>query len=469
MSARTAPQGSRVVSERWHLARLHRWLSLDGSIGVERPWALLPGPLALLLAGFLPARWLFFVAYAYLLLIVLAYLWVRSTGQRIRLRRNWSGAWLQAGDTVEEQWELTNSGWLPLLWLEIDDASTLPGYTSRWVAAAGPGERQQWRTDIVCRRRGIYTLGPFRARLGDPWGIFSYTWAAHETQQLLVYPPLLALPPLAMPYGRQGGLMQANLLQQQTTPSIGGLRPYVPGDMLSRVHWPSVAKTQQLMVKEFDQERAGALWLVLDCAAAAYAVAEEQALPARASHEPVYQQSSLVATPTMLDLSSPLELAIALSCSLAAQALTEGRAVGLLANDGRQRLLMPGRGVQQLWRILSALTDVQASGSAPLGTVLRQGQAAVGAAASGTAVAVVTPDLGGEWLAALANWRRGPANGALALLVARDEALTQPISARLASLGVIAHSFETGADLPLLNPPKPRAVQRVSPLGKIVR
>jgi hypothetical protein len=34
---------------------------------------------------------------------------------------------------------------------------------------------------------------------------------------------------------------------------------------------------------------------------------------------------------------------------------------------------------------------------------------------------------------------------------------------------VVAHIFEVGAPLPLLNPPKPRATARVSPLGKVIR
>ena len=45
------------------------------------------------------------------------------------------------------------------------------------------------------------------------------------------------------------------------TPSVGGLREYIQGDPPSHIHWPTVAKTDRLMVKEFDQERAGALWI----------------------------------------------------------------------------------------------------------------------------------------------------------------------------------------------------------------
>ena len=41
---------------------------------------------------------------------------------------------------IDEHWELINNARLPLLWLEIEDASTLPGYSGRRIAAAGIGD-----------------------------------------------------------------------------------------------------------------------------------------------------------------------------------------------------------------------------------------------------------------------------------------------------------------------------------------
>jgi hypothetical protein len=81
----------------------------------------------------------------------------------------------------------------------------------------------------------------------------------------------------------------------------------------------------------------------------------------------------------------------------------------------------------------------------------------------------VTPALDGAWLPALAVWQHGRPGGALALLVAGQGALARPLEARLAASGVESHTFEVGSPLPLLNPARPRATLRVSPLGKIVR
>src|SRR6185295_16447337 len=107
------------------------------------------------------------------------------------------------------------------------------------------------------------------------------------------------------------------------------------------------------------------------------------------------------------------ELAVVLACSLAAQALAEGRAVGLLADDGRRRTVTPGQGPRQLWRILSELVDAQASGALSLGEVLRQGHAARASEVTGAALVVVTSALDGAWLPALAAWQHGRPGGAL--------------------------------------------------------
>jgi uncharacterized protein (DUF58 family) len=466
-----------------YMQRCWRWLTLDGRLRAAQPWLFLMGPIALVFALIAPYRGLFVIAYTYMLLVLTMYLWVRELGPRILLRRHLLVEWAQVGDELEEHWELINNARLPLLWLEIEDASTLPSYSGRRVAAAGMGDQRNWTTQARCEQRGVYTLGPLTASLSDPFGLFRYEWREESLRQIVIYPPLVQLPALIVPQGQRGGLSRADILQQHVTPSVGGLREYVQGDPPSHIHWPTVAKTDKLMVKEFDQERAGALWIALDLYAGAYQQGDDHPVATSQTADQstgaihnghdkrmVFQRSAVDALPSVVSkLDSPLELAIVLACSLASQALAEGRAVGLLADDGRLRLVTPGRGPRQLWRILGALVDAQASGAQPLGQVIRQGHAARAGEVSGTALAVITPALDGDWLPALAGWQRGRSGGAIALLVATRAAQAQPLEARLATGGVAAQTFEVGTPLMLLNPPKPRATARVSPLGKVIR
>lgn len=452
-----------AIRRRWEHLRAN--LSCGGRLHPAQPWALLPGPLLLLIALAAPYRWLFFAAYAWLLLCLGAYLWVRSIGPKLRLHRTMNGDWVQVGDRLEERWVLTNDARLPLLWLEIEDVSTLPGYAARRVAAVGARETQTWRTLARCMRRGVFTFGPLSARTGDPLGLFVYRWQQATTHQVVVYPPLVQLPPLVLPAGQRSGAQRADLLQRTITPSVGSVREYHPGDPPGRIHWPTVARTQRLMVKEFDQEQAGALWIVLDLYEHAYP-REAPELRAAPRSTRVEQRSRIEEADPGSAFDSPLELAILLACSLAAQALAAGRAVGLLADDGRRRVVTPGHGPRQLWRVLSDLVDVQATGQRPLAEVLRGESGMYGIGIGMMALSIVTPDVSGNWNAALAQ-RRHAQHGAMALLVASAGMQTQALTSQLAALNIAAHTFEIGQPLPWLNPPAAREELRVSPTGRV--
>lgn len=445
------------------------WLSLDGRLRPRSWWALAPGPAALLLTMAFPARWLGYIGYVYLLLALACYLWLRLAGPRLRLGRRLLSSLSQVGDELEEQWEIVNAAPLPLPWVELADASTMPGYHARRAVSLAPGERLTWKTTARCERRGVYQIGPLAARAGDPLGLFVFAWRERATRTVVIYPPLVRLPPLALPRGQRGGLARADMLQIATTPSVGGVRDYAPGDPPSRIHWPHVARHGRLVIKEFDQEQAGALWVVLDLCAAAYADVDVAA-PAADDSRPRYGQSSVAeAAPTAVRPASAADLAIILACSLAAAALAEGRRVGLLADDGRRRVVWPGGGQQQLWRFLGELVDAAPAGPHPLGELLAGGLPARAGETSGAAMAIITPDMAAGWIGGLVAALRGRRAGALALLVADDARRAAPLTAALAQIAVPAQTFALGDALPLANPPRQRVRARVSPLGRVVR
>lgn len=446
---------------------LWRRLTLDGHLTVAQPLAPAAGALALVLGAALPSRWLLYIGYAYLLLCAGAYLWVRLLAPGLTLRRHLETDWAQVGDELEERWELVNSAALPLLWAVIDDESTLPGYSARRVAAAEAGGRTTWRTAARCERRGVYRLGPLTARFGDPLGFFQVAWTQGSAREITIYPPLVRLPPLLLPRGARGGLARADLLQLHVTPNVAGVRQYVPGDPPSRVHWPYLARHGTLYVKEFDQERAGALWIVLDLAAAAYATVE---LAAPVHHAEAYTQSSVVeAVADTVRPATLADLAVTLAASLAAQALAEGRSVGLLCDGGQRRVVHPAGGARQLWNVLNALADGAPAGSRTLAELLRGGHNGRESELRGAALAVVTGDLGAAWLPALLERQAGRPGGAMALLVAARAEAAAPCAAAVAAGGVPARTFVLGESLPLASPPRRRVRARVSPFGRVSR
>ncbi len=121
----------------------------------------------------------------------------------------------------------------------------------------------------------MYSLGPWEVRLGDPFGIFEARQAYHQQVEIVVYPPLAALPPEIAHHRRSIG-DRLPLRQPVSAETINAMstRPYVMGDALHRVHWRTTAKRDDLFVKIFEPEAASTMWLIPDLDATVHAQAE---------------------------------------------------------------------------------------------------------------------------------------------------------------------------------------------------
>ncbi len=290
-----------------------------------------------------------------------AYLWARQMRDRVRISRSSRGQWVVAGDLLEEDWLLQNHSILPVLWAVVRDHSDIPGYAIDRVATAAGEGRYTWRTQGTCTQRGVFTLGPCTASLGDPFGLFEVTHDYPDTRTLLVYPRVMKLPEFDLPQGHTSGRARRARGATPETLLASHVRGYLPGDSLHLIHWPKSAQQGQLMVKQFDLEPAGPLWLVLDLDAAVQAGQDQE---------------------------STLEYGVILAASLAAKHLYAGRAVGLIAYGQETCLLPPQSGSAHLWRILPPLAHAAASPEWPLARVLAQVAPDIG---RGRTLLVITP------------------------------------------------------------------------------
>lgn len=446
---------------------VRRWydsLSLGGSIRLRQPIVLIAGPLLLVLALVSGYRWLFFMAYTALLVPTLTYWWVRVLAVGISLGRTPAASVVQVGGRVSEFWHLHNQTVLPVVWLTIDDQTTLPDHAARRATGAGPHERARWEVRTYCGARGHYQFGPATITIGDPLGLFEARWPMPETVPIAVYPPMLALPTLAIPGGRRNGTTRTNLLHYQTTPSTGTVRPYQQGDVPSRIHWPSSVRRQELMVKAFDQEQAGAIYLLIDLAARAH-------YRTAGGHQRVndvyaaYNQHSIIdQDASTIQFTATVELTVALASSLAAALLSEGRVLGLQTTGAQPGMVTPDRGMRQQWRIQEVLVGATDDGPRTLAealpTLTRQTRDVAQAA-----VVLVTPDVSGEWVTALAPW---VARGAASVVVAgATREAARPLEQQLSRTGTPLLVIPLEESLRLLNTPETTPARR-SPFGRMI-
>ena len=458
--------------------RINRGLPDDRRISVRVAWPAWLVPLFLVNQILAPHLVWTVLIVALAGLYATGLLWVRTQSVQVSVRRRRVGAEsgtpmpgataaLIVGDRLHEEFVLANAGQLPVLWAEVRDHSTVPDYPAGRVVACGSQSETKWKTDVVCKRRGVFTLGPHTVQLQDPFGLFAVEIRAEEEEVILIYPRVVQLPPIQVPRaGHQGS-------DRRRRPLYGPLpaatiSDYRPGDSLRYIHWGSTARLGRLMVKDLEIEPSGDIWIVLDLDAAV-------------------QQGE--------EMSGTFEFGVVVAASLTAQLLggSEQRGVGLLAYSGEDNGKLiertPGQGTAALWPILADLAQVT-PGRVPLAALLESSRQQIGHQCS---VLIVTPqpiypadasDEEGadgpplaEWSAQVAHLRAAGIGVRVIMTVAQGydpsgagPAASSRLSDTLTRLDVQGTVLQAGGVLtPLLTFRRRRTVLRSTPTGGIVR
>ena len=386
-------------------------------IRLQRPLVPLLAMLLLVLSLVAGISIIYYLFYSTLGLLAITFFWTRSLAQNITVQRRLRTKWAVVGDLIEEDFVIANEGRLPALWVEVRDDSTIPDFNPGVVESIGPGEERQFHARTVCRRRGLYTLGPVRILTGDPFGIFRGSIVYYQVNSFIVYPPIMEGPGIPLPYGTVGGSSRSSLKTYHVTTDAAGIRDFAPGDGLSRIHWLSTARRGQLQVKEFDLEPSGNLWVILDMDGAVHVGEGDE---------------------------STEEYAVKLAGAITYQAIRENKAVGVIASSSNPAEVEPSKGARQLWRIMEDLATVTADGREPLGSILQQVSRAL---ERGLSVVIITPSTDPTWLRELASLRQRASTPAVILLDQVSFGGTeqaQPIADQLTSVGIVANVVMQG-------------------------
>jgi uncharacterized protein (DUF58 family) len=304
----------------------------------------------------------------------------------IRLDRTLRADRAQVGGTVDQRLELRSLVPLPRVWLEVVDGGTLPGTHPGRVIDLGLGGRRVWTSDTLCRRRGLYQLGPAWVSGSDPFGLFHVARRVGPVRTVLVYPATVDLEGFTMSAGQFLGGDRRRSGWHQTSPFVAGVRDYAPGDPVRHVHWRSTARAGRLMVKEFDSEPVADLWIFLDLDAEVQRGFEDE---------------------------STEEYGVTVAASIAKHFLGQGRSVGFVGIGAERVVVQPDRGQRQLTKLLEELAVVRADGNVSIAEVI----ASEGDRCTRNAgLLVISPSLDDRWPGVLRQFGdRGLAAAAIVL------------------------------------------------------
>jgi len=202
------------------------------------------------------------VATGLLLVVGLAWLWVRLANRPVAVRRSWGDAEHVEGDDVHIVLEVEVGGRVaPALATLVEHVGRL-GEQRRLMRRHGRRLRSRYVLEAL--PRGRYTFDEVRLEIADPFALERMRIPLPTPGALLVYPRLARLGRLFSESGRRSHDGRRLLLRRQSGFELHGVREYEQGESLRRVHWRSTARRGQLMVKELEDAPRDEIAVLLD-------------------------------------------------------------------------------------------------------------------------------------------------------------------------------------------------------------
>jgi uncharacterized protein (DUF58 family) len=207
------------------------------------------------------------VATGLLLVVGVAWVWVRLSDRPFRVKRGWSDREHIEGDDVPVVVELEATGKVMPASVTLSERAGRLG-EQRHVLRRD-GRRLRVRYVLEKLPRGRYVFEDVQAELADPFALERAIVPLPAPGALLVYPRLVPLGPLFTESGTRSHDGQRLLLRRHSGFELHSVREYEQGESLRRVHWPSTARRARLMVKELEDSPRDEIAVLLDADAKA--------------------------------------------------------------------------------------------------------------------------------------------------------------------------------------------------------
>lgn len=237
-----------------------------------RGWAVSGAGLALLVLWYLLGERELLLTGAFLLTAQLAAIgFIRFSGPRLSTVRRIQAGTVHSGDTTAVSLVLSNNGTRPLRNIVVTDEVESMGVANFDVSRIHPEEQVSVTYRVTCRPRGVYRVGPAQVKVMDPLGLAEVPTPDGRVDRLVVYPSVDELSGFPVVRGRDPAMAASRPDQtQQGGEDFYTLREYQIGDDLRRVHWPSSAKRQELMIRRMETPWRPRARVLLDVRSRAY-------------------------------------------------------------------------------------------------------------------------------------------------------------------------------------------------------
>jgi uncharacterized protein (DUF58 family) len=333
-----------------------------------------------------------------LLLIITSLFWSLMAIRGIQLLRRTRSLRTSVGRIFDEHFDVVNTSRWVCLWLEIQDNSPIPQKSgSRLLTSIGGKRQRSYTARTRITKRGAYPLGPTNFSSGDLFGFFTSNRLIQTKDTLVALPLTVDIQYFPAPSGLLPGGREIHQKTLDVTPHATGVREYIPGDPMKRIHWPSSAKRDHFMVKVYELDPEAEIWFFLD--------SQGSVQFSRINTESeIHEDDFIHYRRTQIRLpDDTYEYSISVTASLAKYYLRQKKVVGLVSSGNKVTIIRAERGERQIGKILETLSFLKADGDLPLvGCVNMQ----VKYLPMGSSVIIVTPSISIDLLIAVEDLTR---------------------------------------------------------------
>ena len=310
----------------------------------------------------------YFLLYALVGALLGSLLWATANLAGVHISAQRQSGFAKVGQSIETELHVRNRSLLPKVFLEVRDMAELPGQITGTVLSLRPFQSVRWLARATLRKRGIYQLGPAQVFASDPFGLLHLSRTFPGEGEVTVYPATIDLPFFGLSLSDMFHHGIRYHQSHETAPSVSNIRDYTPGDSFQRIHWPSTARTQRLMIKQFENEMRNHVWIILD----------------------MYQDVQAGG-----EIDNTEECGVTIASSIAEKFLSMDWPVGLIAQGEHRYFLAPQLSPLFHEDMLRMLAMARATGIEPLVEVLRRGWSRFGVSSR---VIIITPSTDPSWI-----------------------------------------------------------------------
>jgi uncharacterized protein (DUF58 family) len=204
-------------------------------------------------------------------LVAFSVAFVTATRLRLGVARTIAPPRVYAGNPSRVELSVRNDAARNTPVLRLFDPVTGTRGAELLVGPLGPSAVAHAAYRLPTDHRGIVSVGPLEVIVSDPFGLAATSAYAAPRSELTVFPRIDGIAPVPQTsgYDPHAGAEHPSALGR-TGEDFYALREYVMGDDLRRVHWPSTARRDELMVRQDELPWQGRVTVLLDVRRAAH-------------------------------------------------------------------------------------------------------------------------------------------------------------------------------------------------------